>query len=110
MITITKSAYITMRKNHRALWRWLSNHTDKDKDQWPGWEQIDSAANNCFLCTFLDCRFCPLQYCMDYSADYYKWSAYRGSRSTLALKIMVAVPPWTVYMEQFPEAIDENDY
>lgn len=106
---ITKSAYITMRKNHRAMWEWLSNNPIQGKNQWPGWEQHKIPSNNCFLCQNFVCRDCPLQACMDHGADYYKWSAYRGSRSILALKIMVAVPTWTNYVKQFPEAID-NDY
>lgn len=105
---ITKSKYNTMRKNHRALWQWLSDNPGKEKEDWPGWHHHDDYACDCFLCHTLDsCFRCPMRGCMQYGSNYLKWKNARSNRSAYALKIKNAVPVWSVYQKKFPEAISE---
>lgn len=61
--------------NHRALWTWLSENPDKDKDNWPEWafnggEITRVQEADCFCCKYMNektlhsfprnCNFCPL--------------------------------------------------
>jgi len=57
---------------HRELWRWLVENPDKEKENWPGWEQVansypqimESASIktlHCFACYMTqDCDKCLL--------------------------------------------------
>lgn len=100
---ITKSEYITMRKNHRDLWQWLADYPMCSKSSWPKWGR-PIPHNHCFLCTeFEVCCGCPLYKCMQSPSGYIQWERTprilenAEKRSRLALEIRNAVPEWTAY-------------
>lgn len=56
---------------HRQLWKWLSLHPEKDKEDWVGWEwnggTVDAVSCECFACDYddmlsMDCSDCPLDF------------------------------------------------
>jgi hypothetical protein len=64
--------HVPYKENHWALWNWLANNPDKDKDDWPGWKTMESLGisipfASCFLCEMFpldDCTDCPLAFCV----------------------------------------------
>ena len=61
--------------NHRKMWHWLAENPDKNKQDWPGWEEhngkdFDPIMNQyCFLCGYVSVAYgkesyhaCPLDW------------------------------------------------
>lgn len=100
-----------MRLEHQKLWRWLAENFDKEKHQWPGWEEleIDTYRDEdyqaaCFACVAAptdeeggtDCYQCPIKWtdggCMSHNSEYMQWRNARcedrhKAAHALALKI-----------------------
>lgn len=47
---------------HKALWNWLADNPNKDKRDWPGWEQF-CATDDCFACEYVGQGGCPGMNC-----------------------------------------------
>ena len=74
--------------NHRKMWHWLAENSDKVKRDWPGWEKYDSnpppdEMEHCFLCVYtshtenMDCHNCPIDWCItDMCMDVYPVKSY----------------------------------
>lgn len=48
--TIALTTVEQARKYHRYMWRWLSKHPGRGKDDWPGWKVIERVNSHCFAC------------------------------------------------------------
>lgn len=58
---------------HKALWMWLSENPNKEKEDWPKWLNIPSMDNDCFACEIAncDCEDCPIIWpTIDYDNNY----------------------------------------
>jgi len=78
---------LPLKENHIALWTWLAKHPEKTKDEWPGWETIESLGYGCpeieSLCFAYELcnRSCPVvfgdgirHHCVDNAKSFYrKW-------------------------------------
>jgi hypothetical protein len=39
-----------LKKLHRELWQWLADNPGKAKNEWPRWNRVKEATNDCFAC------------------------------------------------------------
>lgn len=78
------------RAAHRELWDWLSKNPGKNKDDWPGWESVNTFSAEfkgklipfrCFMCAWYEhnggCYMCPLD-CNNRFGEYMAWERAMG--------------------------------
>lgn len=90
------------RTAHQELWLWLADHTDYDKEDWPGWGHYSDKLNNCFACdtTALilgeQCKQCPLKWPKGkpcYEGIFGIWDAAEDPRIRRSLALYIANLP-----------------
>ncbi len=99
---------------HRSLWKWLSEHPEKEKDAWPRWKmhkEIQTVHASCFACASQrGCDDCPINWGINENGErnicymnpntlYKKWQrAYDKERSDYARQI--AKLKWNYYKKE----------
>jgi len=52
----------------RDMWDWLADNPEREKEDWPGWEEVGRMLDNCPCCEYTCqqvgdfCDHCPLYY------------------------------------------------